>query len=201
MERAYTERSQFGGRGPGPGPGRGRGRGSGRGRGPGVSGHAEAKPNFGPRQTKPIWVCAKRTQFRAAPNEPNCGCAKEGHTMGCCRVPRIGFGRGRREKTQEGRRTTKPVVPRSAPLSFGDSLAVWVGRGENFVAAAGGLSRIITSQSRDLLVVPGYLETAGAGCPAPTVLWNRFQCMQRFLARKKGFKAHVASASLIPISG
>jgi hypothetical protein len=30
-----------------------------------------------------------------------------------------------------------------------------------------------------------YFETAGASRPAPTGLWNRSQCMQRFLARKK----------------
>ena len=62
------------------------------------------------------------------------------------------------------------------------SLGVWIGRGADFDAAGDGL-RCVFSVS--FLRFSNYFETAGASCPAPTGLWNRFQSVQRFLARKK----------------
>jgi hypothetical protein len=113
---------------------------------------------------------AERTQFAATPNEANFG--------GTPNEAKLGKARDRR------------ICPRGVKATpwdrfvcpWGGSLGVWVCRGADFDAEADGL-RCVFSVS--FLRFSNYFETAGASRPAPTGLWNRFQSVQRFLARKK----------------
>jgi hypothetical protein len=102
----------------------------------------------------------ERTQFRAAPNEAKSGAPNEAKFAGA----------------QERGDILGDFAEREG------NLAVWIGRGADFGATGDGL-RCVFDVS--FLRFSNYFEAAGASRPAPTVLWNRFQCMQRFLARKK----------------